>query len=640
MDWRNLFPTALVNHDLIFGSDHCPLILNLSTPRNKVPYRFKFESMWCTSEECKEIVSKAWNQPSNTSPDRALTSRLSRCSAALRKWGRSKFGNNNEKIKEFRELFGWYQQQTPTADSIQREKILKEELEVTMLREEMYLHQRSRVNWISYGDKNTAFFHSTLTQRRQRNQITKIKGEDGVWVSKEDDINSHLQEYFSSLFRSSGTRDFGSVLEKVDKKVTQGMNNLFTQAFTDEEIKEAVFQMGALKAPGPDGFPGLFYQRFWDIVGGEVCKMVKYFFNEGDLLREFNTTNLVLIPKIPFPEELSQFRPISLCNFILKIITKAMANRLKKVLKWLISPNQSAFVPGRMIQDSIVVAHEAFHFLKRKKKGADGYMALKLDFNKAYDRVEWDFLEEVLRKMGFEENWIRWTMECITTVNFDIFVNGEARSKVSPGRGLRQGDPLSPYLFVLVKDVLSKLMQQGIADSQREGMIINKHCPVLSHIFFADDAILFLKAELKNCRAVKSILDLYGLASGQLINFNKSSISFSANMCATEKQLICDFLNVKHSRGDSKYLGLPSFWGRSKAEAYAFIVEKALKKMQGWKAKCLSLGGKETLIKSVVQGIPTYAMAYFLLPKSICDKLNALSRNFWWKGDPADKGIN
>lgn len=408
---------------------------------------------------------------------------------------------------------------------------------------------------------------------------------------------------------------------------------------SDDEIKEAVFQMGSLKSPGPDGFSGIFYQQYWDVVGLDVCKAVRHFFEGGFLLKELNFTNLVLIPKIQIPESLSQYRPISLCNFSLKIITKVMANRLKKILNSFISANQSAFVPGRMIQDSIIVAHEAFHFLGRKKAGRDGFMAIKLDFNKAFDRVEWDFLEALLVKMGFHNKWVNWVMECVSTVKFAVIANGETRANIVPQRGLRQGDPLSPYLFLLVKDVLSNLIQQELNLGQLGGIHINRHCPTLSHIFFADDALLFAKAELGECRKIKRILESYGTASGQVINFAKSGIFFSSNMGAMDKQLICDFMNIDLLRGDAKYLGLPSFWGRSKAEAYTFLVEKSLKKMQGWKLKMLNQAGKETMLKSVVQAIPSYAMACFLLPKKLCNKLDTLSRNFWWKGNPEDRGV-
>lgn len=157
--------------------------------------------------------------------------------------------------------------------------------------------------------------------------------------------------------------------------ITEEMNRNLTRAVKDLEIKKAVFQLGTLKSPGPDGFNGLFFQLYWDKEGSEVCMAVKDFFSSGSLVKDFNLADLVLIPKVQFPETLSHMRPISLCNFYLKIITKILANRLKLILKTVISPQQSAFVPGRMIQDSILIAHEAFHFLKCKKKGKDGSQA-------------------------------------------------------------------------------------------------------------------------------------------------------------------------------------------------------------------------------------------------------------------------
>ena len=150
-----------------------------------------------------------------------------------------------------------------------------------------------------------------------------------------------------------------------------------------------MFQLGGLKAPGPDGFPGVYFQKNWSCVRVKLCKAVKSFFDDGFLLRDLNQTFIALIPKVPNPTEVNHFRPISLCNFIYKVIAKCMANRLRGVIKDIVSPNQAAFVPGRLIQDSIILAHEAFHFLKGKKRGKCKEVAFKIDLNKAYDRVEW-----------------------------------------------------------------------------------------------------------------------------------------------------------------------------------------------------------------------------------------------------------
>lgn len=267
-------------------------------------------------------------------------------------------------------------------------------------------------------------------------------------------------------------------------------------------------------------------------------------------------------------------------------------------------------------------------------------MAISLDFNKAYDRVEWDFLEAVMVKMGFHEIWVRWVMQCVSTVKFHIFANGERRASVNPSRGLRQGDPLSPYLFLMVIDVLSKLLSKGLLDQRISGIKLKPSCPTLSHLFFADDAILFLKANKEECGHILEILEIYNSASGQLVNFNKSGVCFSSNTSSDLKQELCNTIGMPQLSRTVKYLGLPAFLGRSKVEAYNFLLERTLLKLQGWKQKQLTQAGKEVMIKHVVQAILSYAMACFALPKKFCDKLNAHIANFWWGGDPESKGIH
>ncbi|XP_058195012.1 uncharacterized protein LOC131311532 [Rhododendron vialii] len=590
--WRLLWPTAQVFHEVKMGSDHCPLLIKLSNNLKKVPYQFKFESMWATSEECSRVIASAWDTSTPGSAMYSLRTKLRSCQKSLQEWSRKTFGNNKKRIEDLTEKIRIIQSLPFSQEGFSQEQDFAKELEITMLREEMYVHQRSRVNWLKFGDKNTVFFHATLMQRRQRNQLCTIKDGRGIWLKEETEINRHLGEFFSNLFEASGDRDFTAALVGVHRKITDSMNHKLTKAISKGEILLARDQLGALKSPGPDGFPGFFYKK-----------------------------------------------PIAPCNFILKIITKILANRLKSILRGIITPNQSAFVPGRLIQDNIIVAHEAFHHLRRKKNGYGGYMAVKLDFNKAYDRVEWDFLQAILEKMGFNRVWIQWVMQCVTTMSFGVSVNGEVKAKVSPRRGLRQGDPLSPYLFLLVKDVLSNLLTQAVQSRNLLGVHLGQQCPSLSHIFFADDALLFAKAELPECQSLMKILDTYGKASGQSVNLNKSGIFFSSNLNPIDKQLICSFLNIPPLKDDAKYLGLPSLWGRSKAEELSFLVEKTLKKLQGWKQRIISHSGKEVMIKDVAQAIPTYAMACFWFPQKTVNKLNSLIRNYWWKGDPENRGI-
>ncbi|KAF7153549.1 hypothetical protein RHSIM_Rhsim01G0014300 [Rhododendron simsii] len=178
--------------------------------------------------------------------------------------------------------------------------------------------------------------------------------------------------------------------------------------------------MGALKAPGSDGFPGLFYQSYWDIVGEDVFGAVSNFFQDGHLLKEMNQTNVTLIPKRPNPEGMNHLCPISLCRFVYKIISKVLTNHLQPFIGKIISEHQSAFIPERQVQDNIIVAHEVFHYMKHKKKGPKSSVALKPDLNKAYDRVCWDFLFKVMEKMGFDRKWINWVQQCVCSVKYSI----------------------------------------------------------------------------------------------------------------------------------------------------------------------------------------------------------------------------
>jgi hypothetical protein len=225
------------------------------------------------------------------------------------------------------------------------------------------------------------------------------------------------------------------VLETVSPRVTTGMNNELSRVFTPEEVDIALSQMHPFKAP--DGFGVCFYQKHWATVGEGVRQAVLYFLNSGTFEPSLNLTYIALIPKITNAACVSEFRPISLCNVLYKLIAKVLSNRLKVVLGSIISQHQSAFVPGRLITDNILVAYEALHSMNTRMKGKKGYMALKLDMSKVYDRVEWSFLEAMMRRLGFREPWISLVMQYVRSMSYQVLLNGVPQEVISPTRGLR-----------------------------------------------------------------------------------------------------------------------------------------------------------------------------------------------------------
>lgn len=266
--------------------------------------------------------------------------------------------------------------------------------------------------------------------------------------------------------------------------------------------------------------------------------------------------HIVLIPKVPNLEPVSQFRPISLCNYSYKILSTVLANSLKPLLPAL-TPMQNPFVAGRQIQDNIGIAHELFHFLKLRKTKSKFKLGIKLDMHKAYDRVEWDFLEALMERMGFNFRWRRLVLGYVSSVNFAVIINSQPGSKFAPARGLRQGDPLSPYLFFFISDVLSRMIHSTVGLGRLDGVRMNPSGPTVSYIFFADDTLIFLKADKKNCQNLVGLLRAYCLVFRQEVDLHKSSVYFGGNVPKVVAEELGEILGVTVVDDSRTCLGVP-----------------------------------------------------------------------------------
>jgi hypothetical protein len=332
------------------------------------------------------------------------------------------------------------------------------------------------------------------------------------------------------------------------------------------------------------------------------------------------------------PQDLTQFRPIALCNVLYKIASKVLANRLRPVLEEIISEEQSAFVPGRLITDNVLIAYESIHYLRRKK-GKTGSCAIKLDMAKAYDRVEWTYLRALMLKIGLAPQLVDRIMVCVESVSFSVRVNGQFSAFFKPSRGIRQGDPLSPYLFLLCAEGLSCLLKFRGPNYLARGVRVGIHAPWISHLLFADDSIIFSEAYEASAIRLNNILEVYRRGSGQLVNKAKSAIFFSKNCSEEMKEAMHRGLDIESEALMEKYLRLPTALGRSSSEFFEHLPTTIKKLVNGWCPKKLSSAARGVLIQAIAQAIPTFSMSCFQLSAKTCKKIVSCIARFWWGGD-------
>ena len=525
------------------------------------------------------------------------------------------------------------------ASNVDHYNSLRNKLDKLLIKDDIFWKQRAKTFWFRDGDLNSRYFHVVASSRRKVNKIEQLEDAQGVNCHKEEKLQ-HIAKVFST-FVSKTEEQSRRCYSKVSASITDEDNQMLTEPFSFDEFKTTAFSMQANKCSGPDGFNPGFYQHFWDMCGMEIYQAGCEWLLQGVFPPHINSTNIALIPKGDVQTSMKYWRPIALCNVVYKIVAKVLANRLKFVLDKCTSVNQSAFVPRRSILDNALVAFEVVHYMKAKTKGTQGDVALKLDISKAYDRIDWDYLREIMLKMGFTSRWVQWMMLCVETVDYTVLVNGTQVGPIVPRRGLRQGDPLPPYLFILCAEGLSALIRDAEGRSDISGTRICNGTPIVSHLLFADDCFLFFKAQESEAMHMKNILATYEAASGQSINLLKSEMFCSRNVSDELRQSLADTLGVRQVLGTWKYLGLPYMVGRRKKSTFKFIKDIIWNKINSWSSRCLSQAGREILIKSVLQSIPSYVMSTFLLPDSLLEDIEKMLNSFWWGHNATNsKGIH
>lgn len=310
-----------------------------------------------------------------------------------------------------------------------------------------------------------------------------------------------------------------------------------------------------------------------------------------------------------------------------------LANQLKEMIDHLISENQSAFIPGRLISDNIMISYEIMHYMKRKTKGKKGWMTLKLDMSKDYDRVEWNYIKAILHKLGFDEVIVNLFMEYVMTATYRISHACREFSNIMPERGLRQGDPLSSYLFLICIEGFLALIKNYENWGLIQGIKVARGAPAVTHMFFADDSYICCHANKEETIHVMKPLATFEKEISQKVNVAKLSVFFSRSMEAKIRSKILSIVGFQEADANTQYLGLPKSMGPNKSVILGYLKERVQNRILCWDGKRLSQIGKEILLKTVAQAIPNYAMSVFLHSIEMCREMEKFMCKYWWKSN-------
>ncbi|GJS89128.1 RNA-directed DNA polymerase, eukaryota [Tanacetum coccineum] len=430
--------------------------------------------------------------------------------------------------------------------------------------------QKSKVKYAIEGDENSKFFHGIINKKRSHLAIRGVF-DNGLWVTDPGKVKEAFFNHFKARFK---------------KPVAH-------RCVSRDEIRLAVWNCGENKSPGPDSYTFEFFRKYWNIVGPDFCEVVEFFFETGLFSKGCNSSFVALIPKVADAKFVNDFRPISLIGSVYKVVTKVLANRLALVIADLISDTQSAFVVNRQILDGPFILNEILHWCKRKKKQV---MFFKVDFAKAYDSVRWDYLLDVVEAFGFGQTWCKWIRGTFSSARASVLVNGSPSNEFYFHCGLKQGDPLSPYLFILIMESLHMSFSQAVDEGEWS------------------DA---------NLKGIVNILQCFFLASGLKINIHKSQVLRVGIPRSIVMQAASSIgCGVLHNQ--FRYLGVMVGECMSRHQAWDNTVLKLRSRLSNWKVKTLSIGGRLTLLKSVLGASPLYNMSIFKVPKGILKYMEAI----------------
>nr|CAA66812.1 non-ltr retrotransposon reverse transcriptase-like protein [Arabidopsis thaliana] len=638
--WNTLFPSAYANFGEPDFSDHssCEVVLDPAVLKAKRPFRFF--NYFLHNPDFLQLIRENWYSCNvSGSAMYRVSKKLKHLKLPICCFSRENYSDIEKRVSEAHAIVLHRQRITLTNPSVVHATL---ELEATRKwqilakAEESFFCQKSSISWLYEGDNNTAYFHKMADMRKSINTINFLIDDFGERIETQQGIKEGIKEHSCNFFESllCGVEGENSLAQSdmnllLSFRCSVDQINDLERSFSDLDIQEAFFSLPRNKASGPDGYSSEFFKGVWFVVGPEVTEAVQEFFRSGQLLKQWNATTLVLIPKITNSSKMTDFRPISCLNTLYKVIAKLLTSRLKKLLNEVISPSQSAFLPGRLLSENVLLATEIVHGYNTKNISSRGM--LKVDLRKAFDSVRWDFIISAFRALAVPEKFVCWINQCISTPYFSVMVNGSSSGFFKSNKGLRQGDPLSPYLFVLAMEVFSSLLK-----ARFDAGYIQYHPKTadlsISHLMFADDVMVFFDGGSSSLHGISEALDDFASWSGLHVNKDKTNL-YLAGTDEVEALAISHY-GFPISTLPIRYLGLPLMSRKLKISEYELV-----KRFRSWAVKSLSFAGRVQLITSVITGLVNFWMSTFVLLLGCVKKIESLCSRFLWSGSiDASKG--
>lgn len=638
--WLNSYPCSLAVFHAPDISDHTPCCIEPIRPLPQAGTKpFKFFNYLTLHPDFLKLVAETWvcTESENHSLSQ-LSVKQKELKSVLKTLNKEKFSDKQKRVSDTNCLFMDAQVlslRQPTSDNFAAEKALLEKLQFLKKIEEEYFKQLSRINWLRCGDQNTSYFHKVATARKAFNSIIILISVTGIEATSPEDIGNLAVAHFLNILGPPTPKTTPLMISSVADMIrtdrfscSQAQAALLSRLPTPEDITKTLFKLNKNKSPGPDGFTSGFYTAAWDILGQEVINSISSFFKTSILPTSTNSTILTLLPKFPGATIIKDYRPISCCNTLYKVISKILVNRLKPLLPSIILPNQTAFIKGRLLLENCLLASElvsGYHKQQVEKK-----LTLKLDIAKAFDSVRWDFLIACLLSLNLPQDYIQRLAACFTSPSFSVGINGRLHGFFKGTRGLRQGDPLSPYLFGLVMNILSHKLNEA-AQSGRFGFHPRCQESGLTHLCFADDILVFTDGSLNSVQMILQVLDEFKAFSGLSISVEKSCF-FSSGLSEVEIDAITETCGIPAGTFPIRYLGLPLNTRKLSIANCEPLLHQIKSKIKSWTSKYLSFAGRQVLISTVIGGITNFWSGAFILPKECISLIDKMCNAFLWKG--------